>query len=124
MAKATILLVDDDEMSSQILDIILTDEDYEVDLAPTGEKSLDKISKKNYNLVLLDYILPDMKGNEIAKKIKSSNLNTKIILLSGFSNLERDNYKLYDKILLKPVDPDVIIKTITEILDEFRRDNL
>jgi len=118
MTKATLLLVDDDEMSSQILSFILTDEDYEVDLATTGESALNKISNKKYNLVILDYVLPDMKGPEVAEKIKSINSTIKIILLSGFSHLDNECGKLYENVLLKPVSPDVIVKSIAELVGD------
>jgi DNA-binding response OmpR family regulator len=62
MARADLLLVDDDEMSSQILVYILADEGYEADTVATGATAVEKFSAKHYDLVILDYVLPDMKG--------------------------------------------------------------
>lgn len=116
MAKAALLLVDDDEMSSQILGFILADEGYEVDLATTGKAALDKFSEKKHDLIFLDYILPDMKGHEVAERLKKIAPTAKIVLLSGFANEDGEGSPLYERVLLKPVPPDVIMKTITELL--------
>jgi two-component system nitrogen regulation response regulator NtrX len=117
MGNRSLLLVDDDESSSQILKFILEDEGYEVDLAVTGEIALNKTSSRRYDLVLLDYILPDMKGQEVAAKIKKVPPSPKIILLTGYAESEgepKDNN--YDRVLLKPVPPETIVSVIAGIL--------
>ena len=117
MRNKSLLLVDDDETSSQILKFILEDEGYEVDLAATGEIAMSKISSRRYDLVLLDYILPDMKGRDVAARIKKVSPAPKIILLTGYAESEgepEDNS--YDKILLKPVPPQTIVSVIAGIL--------
>jgi len=116
MSRATLLLVDDDEMSSQILVYILSDEGYEADLATTGATAVEKFSEKNYDLVFLDYILPDMNGPEVATMLKSIRPEAKIILLTGYTNNDENQTNLYDIILMKPVPPDIILKTINEVL--------
>ena len=115
--KGTILLVDDDEMSSQILSFILTDEGYEVDLAATGETGVEKVSAKSYDVVFLDFYLPDMKGIDAASKMKKISPNIKIVLLTGYAKSGEDQKENdYERVLLKPVPPEVIIRTIAEIL--------
>lgn len=116
MTRAALLLVDDDEMSSQILGYILTDEGYEADTVTTGATAVEKFTEKKYDLVLLDYILPDMKGLEVAKMLKSIKPEARIILLTGYMNNDEAGNNLYDRILLKPVPPDIIIRTIAEVL--------
>jgi CheY-like chemotaxis protein len=116
MAKAALLLVDDDEMSSQILGFILADEGYEVEQAATGGAAIEKYEQKKYDVIFLDYILPDMKGNDVAKRLKQISPAAKIVLLSGFSSEDNQAGDFYARVLLKPVPPDVIVKTIAEIL--------
>ena len=116
MARASLLLVDDDEMSSQILEYILSDEGYEADTVATGATALDKCTTKNYDLVILDYMLPDMKGLEVAKRLKEIRPEGKIILLTGYTNESEAEESYYDRILMKPVPPDTIIKAIAEVL--------
>lgn len=116
MAKSTLLLVDDDKLSSQILGYILTYEGYQVDFGETGSEALKKLMEHKYDLVILDYNLPDMKGHDIAQRLKSFSPETKIILLTGLTMEVEANNMLYDRTLLKPVSPEGIIKTIGEIL--------
>jgi CheY-like chemotaxis protein len=116
MGRASLLLVDDDEMSSQIMSYILVDEGYDVDLAATGAAAIEKASTHEYDLVFLDYMLPDMRGHEVAKRLKTINPDIKIVLLTGYTENRNPDEKSYEKILLKPVPPDDIMKTITEIL--------
>ena len=117
MGKGTILLVDDDTVSSQILSLILTDEGYVVELAETGKLGVEKVSAKKFDLVLLDFFLPDMKGHDASVMMKKVSQDTKIVLLTGNSNSEDEKIdKEYERVLLKPIHPEVIIKTISEIL--------
>jgi CheY-like chemotaxis protein len=118
MTRAALLLVDDDEMSSQILGYILTDEGYEADTVTTGATAVEKFTEKKYDLVLLDYILPDMKGLEVAKMLKSIKPEARIILLTGYMNNDEAGHNLYDRVLLKPIPPDIIIRTIAEVLPD------
>jgi CheY-like chemotaxis protein len=118
MEKGTILLVDDDEMSSQILSFILMDEGYNVDVAATGETGVEKVSNKKYDLVFLDFILPDLKGHDTAYRMRKVCPGLKIVLLTGFS-MNSDEVPVevrYERILQKPVPPELIIKTIAECL--------
>ena len=117
MGKGTILLVDDDTVSSQILSFILTDEGYVVELAETGGLGVEKVSTKKFDVVLLDYFLPDMRGHDVSVMMKKISPDTKIVLLTGNSSSDDEKIdKEYNRVLLKPVSPELIIKTISEIL--------
>jgi len=116
MGKASLLLVDDDKISSQILSYILVDEGYDVDLAATGEAAIEKVSTHRYDLAFLDFILPDMRGHEVAKRMKAIAPDIKIILLTGYTKSGDAIENNYEKMLLKPVPPDEIVKAIAEIL--------
>ncbi len=66
---AKILLVDDDLMNTDILSEILSD-DYEVEIANSGQECLDILEEYNPDLILLDIMMPEMDGYETAKRIK------------------------------------------------------
>lgn len=116
MGKTSLLLVDDDEMSSQILSYILVDEGYDVDLAATGGAAIEKATARSYDLVFLDFMLPDMRGHDVAKRMKAIRPNIKMVLLTGYTKNGDPMENSYERILLKPVHPEVIVKTIAEIL--------
>jgi len=114
MNQVFVLLVDDDEMSTQILKMILEDEGFEIDIATTGSEAVEKVLIKSYHVILLDYKLPDMSGRDVAIKIRKAGLYPNIILLTGYNIANEDNLdeKPYNLVLLKPVPPPEIVKAI------------
>ncbi|MDP2900754.1 MAG: response regulator [Candidatus Bathyarchaeota archaeon] len=117
MSQALVLLVDDDETSTQVLKMILEDEGFEVDVAATGGEAVEKVLTKSYQVILLDYVLPDMRGRDVAVKIGESGQHPKIILLTGYNKADENlGEKSYDLIMLKPAPPAEIVKAIREAL--------
>lgn len=111
---SSILIVDDDEESTSVLKLILEAKGYEAETAFTASEAYAKADKKRYDLILLDYLLGDAKGDEAAAKLKGIRQGVKIILLSGLFADETEG--LYDAILQKPVRPDVLLKAISDCL--------
>lgn len=116
MGKASLLLVDDDETSSQILGYILVDEGYEVDHAATGGAAIEKMSTRRYDLVILDFVLPDMSGHYVAERMKTITPDIKIILLTGYAKKGDPLEERYERMLLKPIPPNILVEMIVEIL--------
>ena len=58
-------------------------EDYEVDIAEDGEAALNKIKSNEYNLILLDVMLPKVSGFEVCKQVRKEGNQTPIILLTA-----------------------------------------
>jgi DNA-binding response OmpR family regulator len=113
-----LLLVDDEEASTQILGMILEGEGFKVDAALTGAETLRKLKEKQFDLILLDYVLPDVKGDDLAADIQGMYPKTKIILLSGLTVDTMLNRGVkYAAVLLKPISPDEIIREINKALN-------
>lgn len=83
-----ILIVDDDPNYRETVADILEDEGYKVSKVETGVASIEEVKKKFFNVVLVDFKLADMTGLELAKKIKSIDKDTYIILVTGHASLE------------------------------------
>lgn len=77
-----ILAVEDDRAIAAGLLYSLQNEGYEADSAENGAEALEKINKTNYDLVLLDLMLPDKSGYEVCKAIKSKG-DTPVIFLTA-----------------------------------------
>ncbi len=80
-----ILLVDDDEDYLLMTNAFLKQLGYNIDTAKNGKEALEKLSKKDYQILLLDYFMPEMTGEDVIKEIRKTNQEIIIILQTGFS---------------------------------------
>jgi len=88
MDKTTVILVVDDELGvRQSFNMVLKD-NYEVILAETGAEALESLAKRSVDLVLLDILLPDMNGIEILEKIKRTNPETDVIMVTAVNDVQ------------------------------------
>ena len=78
-----ILIVEDEPNMRMGLKDNLEFEGYEVDFAEDGEEGLKKILENNFDLILLDVMLPKMSGFDVCKKVRQQNVSTPIILLTA-----------------------------------------
>lgn len=88
-AKATILLVDDEEGILETLSGILEDEGYEVSTVSSGEKALDLVKELSPDVVILDVWMPGgIDGLETLRAIKEITQKPAVIMISGHSNID------------------------------------
>ncbi|ELR69856.1 Phosphate regulon transcriptional regulatory protein PhoB (SphR) [Fulvivirga imtechensis AK7] len=80
---STILIIEDEPAMRLGLKDNLEFEGYQVDWAGDGEEGLVKIQSANYDLVLLDVMLPKLSGFDVCKKVRKQGLQTPIILLTA-----------------------------------------
>ncbi len=80
-----ILLVDDDEDYLMMTEAFLKQIGYQVEVANNGKLALEKLNQKDYEILLLDYFMPEMNGEEVIKEIRKTNQEIIIILQTGFS---------------------------------------
>jgi CheY-like chemotaxis protein len=115
-----ILVVDDLADNSFLLQTILEDEGYQVEVANNGRLALKKISTNPPDLILLDVMMPEMNGFEVTRLIRQ-NLALPyipILLISGYSGpTSGDSYDVgADGFISKPIDFDVLLNRVKEIL--------
>ncbi|MBM4158270.1 MAG: sigma-54-dependent Fis family transcriptional regulator [Ignavibacteria bacterium] len=84
----SILIVDDEQSILDSLSMFLTYNGYEVSTARDGLKAIEKIKKREYDLVLLDIKMPKMDGIEVLEKMMEINKELVIIMISGHGNIE------------------------------------
>jgi len=97
MAKR-ILVVDDEPDIRDILRILLEGEGFEVEEAENGKDALEKIQKRPPDLVITDYVMPEMDGEELCRKIKKDLLirHIPVIMLTGKKEDVTDKIKGID----------------------------
>ena len=83
-----ILLVEDEKRMAQALCEILRLEKYEVDHYANGLDGLAAIESNIYDIVILDVMLPEMNGYEIAKRVRSKGITTPILMLTAKAELD------------------------------------
>lgn len=79
--KAHILVVDDNPDIREVLDMLLQSEGYDTKLADSGKTALDLIAKHHFDLILMDIIMPEMDGYQLARHIRDNPATRRIPLI-------------------------------------------
>ena len=116
-----ILIVEDDAIINSLISRVLESHGYSVTTARTGKDALAKIQKLYYNLILLDIGPPDMTGIELLEKIRVTNLDVIVIMITGYPQLDSSIDSINhgaDGYLVKPISN----KDLVDIVDgKFRQ---
>ena len=114
-----ILLVEDDLNFGAVLKDYLILNDFDVVLAKNGMEGFEKFKKENYDLCILDVMMPYKDGYTLAKEIREKNADVPIIFLTAKS-MKEDVLKGYkagaDDYLNKPFDSEVLLMKIKAII--------
>ena len=81
-----ILIIEDNDDMAQLLGLHLKDLQYEVDYSADGLEGLEKTMKNNYDLLVLDLMLPGMGGLEICKKLRALDNHVPVLMLTAKSS--------------------------------------
>ena len=115
-----ILIVEDDFNFGNILKDYLILNDYYVVLAKNGIEGLEKFKKENFDLCILDVMMPFKDGFTLGKEIREKNENIPLFFLTA-KTLKEDVLKGFkigaDDYLTKPFDSDVLLAKIKAILN-------
>src|SRR4030067_2721490 len=92
-----ILIVDDEEVIRKFLKIHLNKQGYEVTEAADGQKEIDRIGERKFDLIICDVMMPNKTGWEVVKEVKSNPKFDQIpIILLTAKNDDVDMFKGYD----------------------------
>jgi DNA-binding response OmpR family regulator len=83
-----ILVMEDEASVAQGLQMVLTEEGYDVDVAMTGGSALDTFNKKGFDLLVADLRLPDIDGMEVVRRVKEKKPQTEVIVITGYSSVD------------------------------------
>lgn len=116
-----ILIVDDDDDIIDCFKYIFECEGYKIESAQSPDEALNKVREKKYAIAILDYILPNMKGDELAEKLLKIDDSISLIFISGYTDAEetinRKGISAY-RFFMKPINPESLIDVIKSIADE------
>jgi two-component system cell cycle response regulator CtrA len=116
-------LVEDDRIAAAGTTLVLTSAAAAVDAVESGEEALELLQHYEYDIVMLDLILPDMEGYEVLRAMRSRKITTPVLVLSGLSNPQA-KVKAFglgaDDFINKPIDRTELVARVNAIV---RRNN-
>ena len=129
-AMEKILIIEDSKLQARKIADLLNDNEYAWEIADTGASAIDLLSKEQFDLILLDMVLPDIVGSKLIGDIKATegNHNIPIIVISGLTDTENVIESLgmgINDYVTKPYNPNELIKRIQIHLNQkYLRDQL
>ena len=102
-----ILLVEDDSSTAKSIELMLKSESFVVDSTDLGEDGLEIGKLYDYDLIILDLMLPDIDGYEVLRRLRSARVTTPVLILSALTEPDSKVKGLgfgADDYLTKPFD--------------------
>jgi two-component system cell cycle response regulator CtrA len=114
-----VLLVEDDAATAASIELMLKRESFICDTTDLGEDGLEIGKLYDYDIIILDLMLPDIDGYEVLRRLRAAKVRTPILILSGLSELDHKLKGLgfgADDFLTKPFDRRELIARIQAIV--------
>jgi len=118
-SSPTILVVDDEPNIVELVRLYLKSEGFQVESANDGREALDKIAALHPSLVVLDLMMPELDGREVARRVRRQDSKTAIIMLTAKGD---DQDKIVglelgaDDYLAKPFNPRELVARVRAVL--------
>jgi len=122
----TILVVDDDLSVLTVIKCMLENGDYNLLLAHSAESALRMVERDDLtiDLMLIDVVMPDTSGVDLAERILAIRPHLKVIFMSGYTDSEVVRVKILDRalgFLPKPFTSDGLLERLEKVLSPGRR---
>ena len=110
-----ILVADDEPSVRQFVERALNYAGYAVTAVPDGNAALEALTKRKYDLLLTDIVMPDLDGIALALKVAKDYPDTRILMMSGYANQRQRAHNLdflAHEVISKPFTLEEITKRI------------
>jgi two-component system response regulator PilR (NtrC family) len=122
-SQQRILVVDDEEIMRDVLSTLLQSESYRVALAQNGSEAQEKVRDQEYDVVLLDLMMPDIDGLQVLESFQKLERSPATIILTAFGTIERavkaTKLGAFD-FITKPFKNDEILLAVKNALEHRR----
>ncbi len=117
----TILCIDDNEDTTELLKAMFEETGFEVTSCPSAEACSDHLKRNDLSALILDFRLPDQKGTELCREVRAANPQLPIVFFTGEASPESrweglkagaNNY------LVKPNDLENIVPVVTGLINQ------
>lgn len=113
MSKKRLLIIDDEPLVLKSVSMALTFAGYAVESAASGAEALRKLKSSTYDLIVTDWKMPEMKGDDLAGRIRSRHPHLPILLLTG--SILEEPPSGFDKVLYKPFSMDELREAVATL---------
>jgi two-component system, NtrC family, response regulator HydG len=121
---AAILLVEDDLTFSRILEGFLTKHGHQVTISNKGKEGLKTFQSRSFDMVLLDYRLPDITGMDVLFEIKKEKSSVPVVIMTSFTDIRTAVKAIKSgayEYITKPVNPDELLMIVQQALKKEKR---
>ena len=118
-----VLVVEDDTSTAKSIELMLKSEGFVVDATDLGEDGLEIGKLYDYDIMILDLMLPDIDGYEVLRRLRAARVTTPVLILSGLSETDQKIKGLgfgADDYLTKPFDKRELIARIHAVVRRSR----
>lgn len=118
-----ILIVDDDKEYRENLKEILDNAGYSNDMAESAKQAMQKLGDQQFDIVLLDFMMPGIDGINALGEFKKISPNSKIIMITAFASIENAVVAIKkgaSEYISKPFKIDALLLMIKQVLEELR----
>ena len=114
--RKRILLADDQPDVRELIKLLLGMDEHIVTEAANGQEALDLFTPDRFDLVITDYVMPVMKGDELARNIKRLSPSEPILMISGSAGEFGSDQMSVDAVLNKPFAFDDLRQAVAQLL--------
>jgi two-component system, cell cycle response regulator CtrA len=118
-----VLLVEDDVQMAQVLSLMLRSAAATVDQVGTGEEALELARRYDYDIVILDLLLPDVEGYEVVRRMRAARVETPVLIVSGLPRSQAAVRGLLtgaDDFVAKPFDKAELLARVEAVVRRSR----
>ncbi len=118
---AKILIIEDDTTFAELLDVFLTKNHHQLQTVVTVQQSIKILDQQEFDLLLIDYRLPDGTGLDVLRTVREKGINIPVIIMTSFNDVRTAVKSMqlgaFDYIT-KPVNPDELLMVIKHSLSK------
>jgi two-component system cell cycle response regulator CtrA len=114
-----VLLVEDDALMARSIELMLRSRGIVCDRTDLGEDGLEIGKLYDYDIIVLDLVLPDLDGQEVVKRLRASGVTTPVLILSGLAETEHKIQGFQhgaDDYLTKPFDKEELVARLQAVI--------
>jgi len=86
MVEGNVLVVDDDPGVCELLNDVISGQRYKVVTVDSGERALEEVQRRHFDLIFLDLVLPKMSGVEVLSAIKAKDKKAVVVIITGYGD--------------------------------------